>query len=100
MVRVFAWVDQTSTDPGKAQSEAMRLVQEAFAQQGFSAPVPVRRVLLERRGEPAAAGALDHNGLDRKLVQASQVDVTPRNDVEEQVAHDRRVSDEQDLLSK
>lgn len=44
VIVVQGWVDQSATDFGKAKSEAIRTVKEAFDDAGISIPEPIRNV--------------------------------------------------------
>ncbi len=92
----FAWMDQTRSDFDKVRSEAIRLVLEGLAAADVDMPPPEHRVrLLREEGPPPVptpSGPPDGRG--------AQLDVSVDTSLDEQIAEDRRVSEEEDLLTR
>ncbi len=96
-VRFFGWVDQRSCDYGKVKSEAVRLIKLSMDEHGMEMPVPQFRVELRRAGpEPTTEPAPQRTA----HTEAATADVEPERQIEQQVDHDRRTSDEENLLAK
>lgn len=102
-LRIWGWVDQSVTDFGKARSEAIRAVKEAYEREGIATPPPELGVrMLE--GAPAPVPARTVSGADadspRFVETPAQAapDVSPDTTIEEEIAHELRTSDEENLL--
>ena len=88
VLRAYAWVDQRRFEFLKVRSEAIRLVKEAFEAAGISIPDPSYVVTKAAPAEarPSAAGPRE------------AIDVGRRNELERQIAEERRGAGEDDLL--
>jgi small-conductance mechanosensitive channel len=92
-LRFFAWVDQSTTDFGKARSEAIRLVKQAFDQAEVEMPEPIQRFRVEPVPErtPRTVSAPPESAEVR--------DLSPDRHVEAMV-EEERAGAEVDLLSE
>lgn len=123
-VHFFGWVDQHEADFGRVRSEAIRLVKLALEKAEISMPSPEYAVILrgegggtrdkgvhhlggpeETEGGPAgeARGAAASEVLqapDAPEPTPEQQDVSVDRTLDEQIAEDRRISDEGDLLTE
>jgi small-conductance mechanosensitive channel len=94
-VRFFGWVDQRSTDFGRAKSEAIRLVKEGLEAAGIELPEPIYRVRTEpfQPTEPSPRTTIPELQL--------RSDISVKGDpIVEQIDEEREASDDQgDLLS-
>ena len=85
----FAWVNQTETDFSKARSEAIRLVRNALQQGGICPPGPVQRIQLTRSEPPSDPwpGTDDRpvRPVDPRAVARDQADVSPSDELDEQL---------------
>lgn len=90
-LRVFGWVDQRSVAFLKVQSEAIRLVKEAFDTAGIVMPEPTYNVRMQ---ELHAARTQPRHTAGPK----EAIDIRRRTDIEQQIAEDRRASGDSDLL--
>lgn len=97
-VRFHAWVDQESADFHKVQSEAIRLVKQAFDEADVEMPEPTYRLQLYQAGD-----APPHvvKGPDRPAAeQAPTIDVEPDGRLEQKVVEELQTSGESNLLSR
>ncbi len=110
VLRVFGWVDQRQAEFLKVRSEAIRLVKGAFDRAGIVMPEPIYNV---RVGQAASSGGTgdsigmpspDHTHPSAARVgqtpaeePSEAIDIAPRDDLDQQIAADRR-DDEDDLL--
>ncbi len=99
LVKVFGWVDQREADWFKVRSESVRRVKSAFDAAGIDMPVPMQRVQLDalqpelREKEREVRRELGES----ELAEAS-VEVAPDDVLEKQIAVDRSVQKDEDLL--
>lgn len=99
LLRFFGWVDQRAADWFKVQSEAVRLIKEVMDEHDIEMPVPIQRVQYERLSEPVRPeGPTPRRRPGNALEEAAMADIEPERQIEEQVEHDLRHSDEEDLL--
>jgi small-conductance mechanosensitive channel len=97
-VRFHGWVDQEEADYHKVQSEAIRLVKQAFDEHSVEMPEPTYRLQLYQAGD---APPHSPKGSGSPVVeQARQIDVDPDQRLERKVEEDLRTSDEPNLLSQ
>jgi small-conductance mechanosensitive channel len=98
VVRLHGWVDQEAADFHKVQSEALRLVKQAFDEADVEMPEPTYRLQLYQAGD-----APPHvpKGPDRPVAeQAPTIDVEPDGRLERKVEEDLQTSSESNLLSR
>jgi small-conductance mechanosensitive channel len=96
-VRLHGWVDQEAADYHKVQSEAIRLVKQAFDEADVEMPEPTYRLQLYQAGEAAPHAS---KGPDSPVAeQADRIDVAPDGRLERKVEEELRGSDEPNLLS-
>lgn len=111
VLHVFGWVDQTHADFAMVRSEAIRLVKHAFDQAGIVRPEPIYTVRL---GSTVASGSPTAAPHDLPVSSAAKqtavlpiregprpvtpVDISPRDELGQQIAQDR-VSSDVDSLS-
>jgi small-conductance mechanosensitive channel len=96
-VRLHGWVDQDSADFHKVQSEAIRLVKQAFDEADVEMPEPSYRLQLYQAGEAAPHAP---KGPDSPVAQqAARIDVERDGRLERKVEEELRGSDEPNLLS-
>ena len=90
-----AWTDQRESETARVRSEAIRMVKSALESAGLTLPSPAYVVQMQREAEeqPAAAPSLAPAGPPKQ-----QADVSVDRTVEKQIAAERSVSDEADLL--
>jgi len=98
VVRLHGWVDQNEADFHKVQSEALRLVKQAFEEADVEMPEPTYRLQLYRAGEAPPHTPKGPNSPVAE--QAQSVDVHPDGRLERKVEEDLRTSDEANLLSR
>lgn len=94
-VRFMAWVDQRNAAFSRVRSEAIRLVKLRLEAAGVSLPSPEYLVRLAR--EEGAAPA--PQPAPSAPVDDGQADVSPDDAVDRQIAEDRKVSPEDNLLN-
>ena len=97
-VRFHGWVDQEEADFHKVQSQAHRLVKQAFDDEEIEMPEPTYRLRIYEAGEapphtPKGSGS-------PVTEQAQTIDVQPDGRLERKVEEDLRTSDEANLLSE
>ena len=98
VVRLHGWVDQTEADFHKVESEALRLVKQAFEEADVEMPEPTYRLQLYQAGDAPPHVA---KGPDSPVAeQAQSIDVRPDGRLERKVEEDLRTSDEANLLSR
>jgi len=98
VVRLHGWVDQNEADFHKVESEALRLVKQAFEEADVEMPEPTYRLQLYQAGE---APPHTSKGPDRPVAeQVQSIDVHPDGRLERKVEEDLRTSDEANLLSR
>lgn len=102
-LEVFGWVDQRSASFLKVESEAHRLVKEAFDDAGIEMPAPGYRVDLGAAradvGAPLPGGKPKAPPAERGPAP-EQIDVTPEDDVSRQVDAEIAATRDEDLLGK
>jgi small-conductance mechanosensitive channel len=96
-VRLHGWVDQEAADFHKVQSEAIRLVKQAFEEAEIEMPEPTYRLQLYQAGDAAPHAPKGPNSPVSE--QADRIDVTPDERLERKVEEELRRSDEPNLLS-
>jgi len=91
-------VNQESADFHKVQSEAHRLVKQAFDEADVEMPEPTYRLQLYQAGEarPHAPKRPESSLVE----EAQSIDVYPDGRLEEVVEEELRTSDEENLLSR
>jgi len=98
IVRLHGWVDQDQADFHKVQSEAVRLVKQAYDEHDVEMPEPTYRLQLYQAGD--AAPHAPKGPASPVVEQAQQIDVNPDQRLERKVEEDLRTSDESNLLSR
>lgn len=98
LIRFHGWVNQEEADFHKVQSEAHRLVKQAFDEADLEMPEPTYRLQLYQAGEAAPHAPKRPDGPVSE--QARSIDVHPDGRLEEQVEEELRTSDEPNLLSR
>jgi len=98
VVRFHGWVDQTEADFHKVQSEAQRLVKQAFDEADVEMPEPTYRLQLYQAGDAPRHAPKGPNSPVAE--QAQSIDVQPDGRLERKVEEDLRTSDEANLLSR
>lgn len=89
-MRFHGWVDQSSTDFGKARSEAIRLVKQGLDEAGIDLPDPRYDITVRRDGRARKEAPARR--------QTEEVDVAPDRKINVQVEEDLARSDEENLL--
>ncbi|MCF7699227.1 mechanosensitive ion channel family protein [Loktanella sp. M215] len=92
VMQVTGWIDQRTTSPALAQSEAIRLVKRALEAAGFAIPDNMQAVQLIRKDatEPVPAAETD---------RATTVSASHEDALESMIETERRKDDAPDLLS-
>lgn len=94
-IRCFGWVDQRRADFGKARSEAIRRLKEAFDAAGIEMPEPA---YLVRTEEVPKKPKTPERKPTRKPSLPHEADVSVDTHLEKQIEAEREISDEEDLL--
>ncbi len=98
-INFFAWVDQRETDFGKTRSEAIRLVKLALDHAGMGVPPTVYPVkMLAPDASPPAAAPVAAPVSPENVARA-QADVSPSNELDEQLTQERARKADQDMLN-
>ena len=107
ILRVYGWVDQRQADFPRGGSEAIRLVKRAYDQAGVVMPEPIYNLKLLPPGIGIAGvsvadasvpvAAAEPGTSDPEPGQA--IDIGKQDDLDEQIAADRRGTGGEDLLS-
>ena len=117
IVAFYGWVDQREADFLKVNSQAIRLVKEAFDQAGVLMPEPITNVrvqqvprgqrLVEGADEPADdaptpdAAAVRSSAVSSEVAKdARTIDVSPDSHLDAQIEEEQALSEEQDLLEE
>ena len=104
-MRFLGWVDQRHAEFGRVRSEAIRLVKKSLENAGITMPSPEYTVRMpegevspekDRRTREVETG----ESPEAAIVTDVQADVSPDDAVDRQIAEDRRVSEEEDLLER
>ena len=110
LLRVFGWVDQSQAEFLKVRSEAIRLVKRAFDEAGIVMPEPIYNLRLGYGMVPPAAPsevAATIKTLPPKISKAvapsvdepaTALDIGRQDHLDRQIAADRKVAGEDDLL--
>ena len=111
VLHVFGWVDQTHADFSMVRSEAIRLVKQAFDQAGIVMPEPIYTVRLGSAVGSSWPAAAPHDlptfsatnqasvlPIGKEARPVAPVDISPRDELGQQIAQDR-VSSDVDSLS-
>ncbi|MCB1678212.1 MAG: mechanosensitive ion channel [Halioglobus sp.] len=111
LISFLAWIDQRSTDYGKARSLSIRAAKNALETRGFTLPEPIYRVRLDQAATVPAAletpaapprtggdesAATPDAAADRRATDA--LSVLPETHLTEKVRLERTGSTEEDLL--
>jgi small-conductance mechanosensitive channel len=98
IVRFHGWVDQEEVDFHKVESEAVRLLKQAFDEADVEMPEPTYQLQLYEAGKapPHAPKGPGSPVVD----QAATVDVERDDHLEQKVEEDLRTSEEENLLSR
>jgi small-conductance mechanosensitive channel len=111
ILRVFGWVDQEHADFIKVRSESIRLVKRAFDQAGIVMPEPIYNLRMRSMpqalaGTGASESAAQARGSASQAARAraqeepgTAVNIGPQDDLDQQIAADRSLAVEDDLLS-
>jgi len=106
LLRVFGWVDQSQVDFQKVRSEAIRLVKRAFDEAGIVMPEPIYNVRLGQTMPPMSE-VTTIKPLPPKPTKpvapptdepATALDIGLQDHLDRQIAADRKVAGEDDLL--
>ncbi len=114
VLRVFGWVDQREAEFLKVRSEAIRLVKGAFDRAGIVMPEPIYNVRFGQlpgtfgkvamsadsanTQHPDRASSLSPDTASTQAAEPAQaIDIAPRDELNDQIAADRR-GGEEDLL--
>lgn len=103
VLEFYGWVDQRTAGYDKVKSKAHRLIKEAFDEAGVEMPSPEYRVRLDAplgatKPRPASAAEPAAPRPRSPVPTLDEIDVSPRSDIDAQVAHELAQSDEVDLL--
>jgi len=101
------WIDQRSADFLKARSAAINVVKTVLENQGFTLPEPIYRVRLEglpegllENGAETGASMVAPPTKSKVLAVPEKLDVTLDDDVRRQVAEERALGEQEDLLNQ
>lgn len=103
-VKFLAWLDQSRHDFYKTRSESIRMVKEAFDEEGIEMPEPIYRVRLRNAGASIDTGIpkTPEKHTSRPTTEAvavSEEDVLADRTIDKQIADDQRQSKEENLLT-
>ena len=102
-LRFFAWIDQRKSDFGKAKSEAIRLVKDAFDEACFDMPEPTYRVHLREggslRAKPQTADQPQSED-SMEISEPEELDTSADTTIDEQVEAAQDEDDETNLLEE
>jgi small-conductance mechanosensitive channel len=98
-INFFAWVDQRETDFGKTRSEAIRLVKLALDQAGMGVAPTVYPVKMLPPDAHSAAPEPATAPVNPEQVARTQADVSPSNELDEQLTQERARKAGQDMLN-
>jgi small-conductance mechanosensitive channel len=106
LLRVFGWVDQSQVDFQKVRSEAIRLVKRAFDEAGIVMPEPIYNVRLGQTMAPMSEMTTIKPLPPKPLKPvapptdepAIALDIGLQDHLDRQIAADRKVAREDDLL--
>ncbi len=108
VISFYGWVDQSSTDFGKARGIAIARTKAALETGGFSLPEPIYRLRVDTGiptvptepvgGDAASPPAFDAGALPDSPVTES--DVAPDRHLDEKVSEERAEQNEPDLLDQ
>lgn len=101
MIRIFAWINQSKHDLAKAKSESIRLIKEAFDEEGIEMPEPTYRLHLRettsRLKEVTTTQEMPKLRHPKKTIE--QVDLSTDDTIDIQIKEEARTSDEENLLN-
>lgn len=98
-VRFLGWIDQRNSAFERVRSEALRLVKLGLEHHGISLPPPEYLIRMEGM-EEEPSGEVGPAPTAFPEVDGGEGDVSVDDSVDRQIAEDREVSGEDDLLSK
>lgn len=98
LIRFHGWVDQEEVDFHKVESEAVRLLKQAFDEADVEMPEPMYQLQLYQAGK--APPHAPKGPASPVADQAATVDVERDDHLEQKVEEDLRTSDEENLLSR
>lgn len=102
-VKFLAWLDQTLHDFYKTRSESIRMVKEAFDEEGIEMPEPIYRVRLRNAGADIDSESVK---IPKSIVAkapaeaggVSEADVLVDRTIDQQIEKDQRKTGEVNLL--
>jgi uncharacterized membrane protein/small-conductance mechanosensitive channel len=107
ILRMYGWVDQRQADFLRVRSEAIRLVKRAYDEAGIVMPEPIYNLKVLAPGAgiasvsvadtPVPVAATRSGTTGQEPAQA--IDIRKQDDLDEQIAADRRGTGGEDLLS-
>lgn len=102
LVRVYAWVDQSSFNFSKVRSETIRAVKTAFDEAGIGMPEPIYNLRINEKKSVAEQDpiAKPKTAEHKSSYSVSVQDLTVDRTVEEQVEAEEKVKREDDLLDE
>ncbi len=106
ILRLFAWVNQTSHNLGKVRSEAIRQVKQRFDEAGVVIPEPIYklRLMQDGGGETQTASASHATPLATRAdkpsmsTQRAVKDISADHTIEKKVEAEQQVNEDENLL--
>ncbi len=99
VINFFAWVDQRQTDFGKTRSEAIRLVKLALDQACMGVPATIYPIKMLPADSDDLAPEAAPSPVQPEQVASTQADVSPSNELDEQLTQERARKADQDMLN-
>ena len=101
MMRIFAWIDQSEHDLGKAKSESIRLIKETFDEEGIEMPEPIYRLhIREGASMPRISATPEKPKSKTPTKPAIAADLTTDKAIDNQIKEEARTSGEENLLKE
>lgn len=102
LVRIYAWVDQSSFNFAKVRSEAIRAVKTAFDGAGVGMPEPIYNLRISEKQSAADKPPTSESKTDKHKGRYSDSvqDLTVDRTAEEQVEAEEKLKQEDDLLNE
>ncbi|MGJ8633999.1 MAG: mechanosensitive ion channel domain-containing protein [Luteolibacter sp.] len=99
MIHIFGWIDQSNHDFLKAKSESIRLIKEAFDEEGIEMPEPIYRVHL-RDGADALQKLSEEKKPKPRIPKKpiDHADVCTDDTIDNQIKAEAAESEEENLL--
>ncbi|MGK0190706.1 MAG: small conductance mechanosensitive channel, partial [Verrucomicrobiales bacterium] len=106
-LRFHGWINQSASDFNKVRSHATRLIKVVFDSEEIGMPNPTYELNLRRPPQTAKSAvgeSAPKNDTKRPTAEivekASRVDVSPDDHIDRQIDHEKRSTDEEDLLQE